>query len=129
MVALSFKPRFIEPYAAGTKGGTIRAPRKGREIIRPGVKLQLFTGMRTKYCRRFGEETCISFRPIYLLFKKRPRIVVPGDATTLIGRADLDRFAVFDGFENFDDMEAFWQANHAVAEFIGTWTQWREFEL
>jgi len=124
MVAISFKERFVEPYKAGTKGGTIRAPRKGREISRPGVALQLFVAMRTKYCRKFGDETCIDFLLIALLFKRRPKIAF--GSVTLSARADLDRFAVFDGFENFDDMECFWQATHTVAEFRGTWTLWRE---
>lgn len=127
MVALSFKPRFIEPYKEGRKGGTIRNPRRGREIIYPGVKLQLFTGMRTKQCRRFGEETCLQFRPIQLRLTKRPRIAVGWLALT---RAfDLDRFAVFDGFDDFEDMAVFWQQTHAAETFSGNWTQWKEFEL
>jgi hypothetical protein len=127
MVAISFKERFVEPYNAGRKGGTIRNPRKGGEIIFPGRKLQLYVAMRTKYCRKFGEETCLHFRPIELLFKRRPIIAV--STRTIMARTELDRFAIFDGFENFDEMEAFWQATHTVEHFTGTWTQWKEFEL
>ncbi len=55
MVAYSFRSQFAEPILAGTKGGTIRAERRGRNLghrvvngghAYPGEELQLYTGMR-----------------------------------------------------------------------------------
>jgi hypothetical protein len=57
MVAYSFKERFAEPILNGTKGGTIRASRKGPlraatgGHAKPGEELQLYTDMRTRNCR------------------------------------------------------------------------------
>jgi hypothetical protein len=50
MVAYSFQKQFILPILAGDKRQTIRAHR--RRHARPGERLSLFTGMRTKHCNR-----------------------------------------------------------------------------
>ncbi|MFO0729377.1 MAG: MT-A70 family methyltransferase [Nitrospiraceae bacterium] len=48
MVAYSFKSRFLPPIARGLKRQTIRAPRSRH--ARPGERLQLYAGMRTRHC-------------------------------------------------------------------------------
>ena len=52
MVAYSFKKQFGPPILAGTKAQTIRADRKRH--VRSGELVQLYTGMRTRQCRRLG---------------------------------------------------------------------------
>jgi len=128
MAAFGCKVRFVPPYIAGRKGGTIRAHRKdGRDHAQLGGEIHLYTGLRTPRAYLFGRETCVDYLPIRLAFKRRPLVAWP--KRTIIARADLDRFAVFDGFENFDDMEAFWQATHRVEEFNGGWILWKDKPL
>ena len=55
MPALNFKKEFADKVASGEKRQTIRALRKDGKNPRPGQKLYLYTGMRTKYCRKCGD--------------------------------------------------------------------------
>lgn len=67
MVALSFMPRFVPAIVAGTKLHTLRWPRHGRSRhARPGELLQLYTGMRTRHCRRIGVVPCKAVVPLAL---------------------------------------------------------------
>lgn len=63
MPALSFQPRLIKAVMNGTKPGTIRQLRKSN-LIKPGDVIYIFTGMRTKQCKRHGEHVCAKVYPI-----------------------------------------------------------------
>ncbi len=52
MPALNFQSQFAPLVESGKKRQTIRAYRKDGRDPTPGCKLYLFTGMRTKSCRR-----------------------------------------------------------------------------
>ena len=66
MVALNFKTQFADDVASGRKCQSIRAPRKdGRDPV-PGNRLQLYTGMRTRACRKLGDANCIRVRPVQI---------------------------------------------------------------
>ncbi len=124
MVAYSFKPRFAPKIAAGDKTQTIRAPRSGRgRHARPGEALQLYTGMRTKACAKIGDSTCARVEPALIM----PRKGVALDAGKLRAR-ELDEFARADGFEDFEDMSAFWETQHPeAAVFLGVLICWIDF--
>jgi hypothetical protein len=62
MPSLNFKAQFAESVESGSKKQTIRANRK--HPIRIGDTLYLFTGMRTRNCRRLGEATAKMVRDI-----------------------------------------------------------------
>ncbi len=57
MVAYSFAKQFAEKVESGEKLQTIRAKGK-RRPARPGEALQLYTGMRTKSCRKLRDAVC-----------------------------------------------------------------------
>src|SRR5579859_6979563 len=82
MVAYSFRPRFVAAIKIGLglpvqiedrdpesttmllpKRQTIRAVGDKRHA-QPGEKIQLYTGMRTKHCRKIGEAVCVSVQAI-----------------------------------------------------------------
>mgnify|MGYP007071569228 CR=1 FL=1 len=134
MVAYSFKPRFVLPIELGEKRQTIRGVGKKRHA-RSGDTLQLYTGPRMKP-RKIGEATCESSSPITLAFgdaTKRP-FVVFGDPQTagpgeiLITPAELDEFAVLDGFADWQALADFWAETHAPlpAEWTGIIVRWGE---
>ncbi|MCJ2107902.1 hypothetical protein MKK70_21485 [Methylobacterium sp. E-041] len=114
MVAYSFKKRFGPPILAGTKAQTIRADRKRH--ARPGEQLQLFTGMRTKHCRRLGEPVCLAVQPVRLVFAERgiPEAFQVDHAP--IGPRAMVAFAQADGFVDLDDMRRFWWSEHPPEE-------------
>lgn len=121
MVAYSFKKQFGPPILAGTKAQTIRADRKRH--ARPGELVQLFTGMRTRQCRRLGEARCLSVWPIRMAL--RDDIVFANDGWIRTAD-DLDVFARQDGFQDWGALVAFWADEHpGVDVFEGFLIRWQ----
>lgn len=117
MVAYSFNRRFEVPILAGTKCGTIRAVGRRRHA-RAGETVQLYVGMRTRQCRLIGKAVCTSADPIEITvesWSRGPRITrisIGSGGPVLNPLSDLDAFARRDGFENADEMAAFWWTTH-----------------
>lgn len=130
MVAYSFKARFAAPILSGTKAQTIRADRKRH--ARPGERVQLFTGMRTRGCRRLGDAPCLSVEAIRIELPRArhvPEVLVfgPGGelASHILTARALANFARADGFADFDDLHAFWASEHpGVDTFHGVLIRW-----
>lgn len=126
MVAYSFQSRFAMSIVLGEKRQTIRANRKRH--ARRGEMLQLYTGMRTKHCRKIiRDPVCIAVEPI--------RIQVPDTAdgsfcywtpmNPAAGATEIDgEFAYRDGFGSVGDMLAFWRTAHGPGLFEGVLIQW-----
>lgn len=122
MPALSFHKRFAEDVQAGRKRQTVRPGRK--RPIRPGDRLVLYTGMRTKQCRRLNEAVCRSVEPVQISVNGTH--VVPGEVR-LSGRplpaAELDEFIAADGFDS--QLEFFdWFERHYGPSFYGVVIRW-----
>ncbi len=123
MVAYSFRPRFVDLIVSGRKRQTIRADRKRH--ARAGEEVQLYTGMRTKVCRLIGRATCLMVSPITLDLEGN-RIDL--DTLNVDDAVSLDRFARADGFANWDELKAFWAAEHACkTRWSGVIVRWHEF--
>lgn len=137
MVAYSFKSRFANPILLGLgekvhhepggahvympKQQTIRATGKRRHA-RPGETLQLYTGMRTRQCRKIGEARCTDVRSIRIIVREE-KLTVELDGRWINGRK-LKDFARRDGFVDADDMLAFWKDEHGLGEFYGMLIRW-----
>lgn len=123
MVAINFKKEFSGEVERGIKCQTIRAnDRKGQ--IRPGVRLQLYTGMRTKSCRKLIETDpiCLSVTPIKISHEN----VTIWD--TLFGvyqeiRIDSEKLARADGFQTMRDMFCFFDKQYGLP-FSGVLIKW-----
>lgn len=119
MVAYSFHKRFADLVAAGHKRQTIRAHRKRH--ARPGEPVQLYTGMRTRHCRKLisPDPICLSVASVDL--------DIEGARFKIAGQPWYDMteaFALADGFQNIDAMLAFWRQNHGAEMFHGVMIQW-----
>lgn len=132
MVALSFQKQFAPPILAGTKLHTIRGERK--HPIQPGQALQLYTGMRTRFCAKIGDAVCASVRPLTMVLHTQvtggPRVIIENadGGSTCIFQIGLDEFAVSDGFRNWLEMVAFWGKHHPdVNIFDGFIIAWMNF--
>lgn len=133
MVAYSFKKQFTAPILAGTKAQTMRADRKRH--ARPGELVQLFTGMRTKHCRRLGEALCLEVAPVRIELpraRRVPEVMIftpDGDlARHVLTPSALLAFARADGFRDFDELHAFWAEEHpGVDTFHGVLIRWQPF--
>ena len=101
MPALNFQARFAQLVKSGKKCQTIRKRRRDGRDPKPGDTLYLYTGMRTKRCRKLREAICTSVGPV--------EINGPAFGGLLIGSlmgSDVkpDTFAKRDGFKNFEEM-------------------------
>ncbi len=133
MVAYDFKPGFAAEILAGRKRQTIREPRGGRRRhARVSDQLQLFTGMRTKACRKLGVAVCAEVREVVLDFNA-DRVVLD-DAVELITGPELSDFAVLDGFGDppsqlspWGYMQRWWAVTHpGQSLFRGVLIGWGE---
>jgi hypothetical protein len=125
LVAYSFNKQFIRPILAGTKQQTIRPDRKRH--ARVGEEMQLYTAMRTKYCRLIGTATCLGVAPVTI---DLPGNIVWVDNNAYQGWEALDAFAQRDGFDGWLMMRAFWIEHHpAVLRFTGVMIVWRHLVI
>lgn len=121
MVAYSFAPQFVAPIEARTKLQTVRGNR--RRHARPGEPVQLYTAMRTKYCRKIVDvdPVCIRLWDIRIAVDASERRVI-GAITlegALLDHAEMEAFAQADGFvadaqaSALRRMGEFWLKAHA----------------
>ena len=98
MVAFNFAARFADAVQLGHKRQTIRASVLRCDV---GDKLQLYTGQRTRQCRKLADAVCTKVAPIRL---DRYTLIVDG---VLFCKADMETFAKADGFEGWTEFVAF----------------------
>lgn len=128
MVAYSFKKQFGPVIQSGSKRQTIRADR--RRHVRPGEELQLYTGMRTTSCRLLGRATCLAVSPILLQLNAHQAalwVVTPDVVIYGVDIAGLTDFARADGFDDWQQLKAFWAQNHpGIDRFSGVLIRWSD---
>lgn len=109
MPALNFKAQFAPAIESGEKRQTIRAPRKDGRDPKPGDTLHLYTGMRTKACRKLGEYRCRSSTPVVIDFNS----VRLGRDCFLLTKA-RENFARADGFMDWVAMRQWFESVHGL---------------
>lgn len=135
MVAYSFKTSFVLPIAAGTKRQTIRLPRKRH--ARPGEPVQLFTAMRTRYCRKIiPDPLCVGVDEVRLDLRGADKLDPSTfrEALSVNGIPVLDEaadaYARGDGFAGvssvtpFAHMVRWWLFTHGPVLFDGVAIRW-----
>lgn len=120
MPALNFQKQFAQSVENGEKRQTIRATWKdGRQPAKRGDQLALYTGMRTKGCRKLMDVECVEVSPVFLCRAgQSPAIYV--DGKPMVGPDD---FARRDGFESIDAMLTFFEETHGLP-FQGWLIEW-----
>ena len=116
MAAYNFQSRFAERIKNGSKKQTIRRVGKRRHA-KPGEKVQLYTGMRTKNCRKIiSDPTCLHVRSIQILVGAYSIGWIKVDGKK-IPKEQLEEFAIADGFDSIQDMHGFWLKFHGQGIF------------
>lgn len=117
MVAYNFQAQFAEDVRTGKKRQTIRAPRKDGRHAKQGDKVQLYTGMRTKFCRKLREAVCHDACTIRIeadkIWTLNPQEL----------HDDLDGFAQLDGFASWEEMRDWFDKTHGLP-FTGVLIRW-----
>ena len=103
MVAFNFRPQFVEAVASRQKRQTIRATPR----VRVGQTIQLYTGMRTKACRKIVEADPMCVEVLVVRFF--PKGVRVDGVRLLNDWSGLGDFAAADGFASYPDMFAFFE--------------------
>ena len=144
MVAYSFITAFVADVEARTKRQTIRPLRKRH--ARPGERIQLFTGMRTKHCRKIiPDPICIGVDEVR--FDLREASASPAELPDTVGLfvngiplvfSDADEYARQDGFKGlpgvsdrqglfpFAHMALWWVRVHGRVLFEGVAIRWED---
>jgi hypothetical protein len=122
MVAISFKKRYAEKVESGTKLITIRKTKR----VKAGDKLQLYTGMRTKGCRKLRDAVCVAVDSVSIT-PAGPFFGQPG-----WWPKDKNVFAERDGFQTYADMYDFFKIEYGFDEddyiFNGYVIMWNAVE-
>ena len=113
MVAYNFQKQFAVAVERGEKTQTIRAIRKTRHAL-VGEPVQLYTGMRTKACRKLVDPDpfCVLSVPLVI---QRECIFV--DGALMDDPVALDQFARADGFEDFAALRDWFRRTHGLTFF------------
>ena len=123
MPSLNFKKEFVpgilamldKNYAKRTgvkpKYTTIRAKRK--RPIRKGDKLFLFSGLRTKYCKKMGETICLKTEDITINEPTPNTININIDGITLSAQEEI-KLAKKDGFISSSEMVEWFRKAHGL---------------
>lgn len=109
MVAYNFKSRFADLVEAGRKPHTIRDDKHNGRHAEPGDKLQLYTGMRTRNCRKLRDFICIATYPIDI--DERREIVYLKTETEWLPLSvlQISELAISDGFNSPDEFFEFFR--------------------
>lgn len=119
MAILGFKKRFVDPIRKRTKIQTIRGFRK--YPIVEGEHLYLYTGLRTKHSEKIGEAQCMNTN-VVRLSESSVTLQFAGYDHHFSDTRRLNRFAVKDGFKNWDALVTFWKDEHGPNCFPFTGT-------
>lgn len=118
MPAINFKKEFAPKVASGEKRQTIRSRRKNGNPAE-GDKLYLYTGMRTKHCKKLGEATCLSVSEICITDDKDV-MFLDGELLTV---EEERAMATADGFESVADFRGFFWEQYGLP-FYGLLIKW-----
>lgn len=114
MVAINFSAQFADRVQRGEKRQTIRRGRK----CEAGAALQLYTGQRTKACRKLGDAVCKDVTYVGLT----ARGVTLGDKSKF--PSDIDEFARADGFADYAEMWKWFSERYETNSFTGYVIRW-----
>lgn len=136
MVAYNFQRQFVPAIQAGKKRQTIRAHRKNNRHARVGERLQLYSGLRTKNCRKLFDKDpiCNAVDSVEIYIKEAgqiEQIVLNG---THLNSNEIEKFAKADGFMAAngltarDAMGVFFQGYYGIGIFKGNVIRWEAVE-
>lgn len=119
MVAYNFKSQFAPLIETGHKTQTIRSIGKRRPPV-PGEELQLYTGQRTKYCRKLlsPDPLCLSVTLILIHYELGIKL-----DDRWLTRDECEALAVADGFDSYSAFFRFFKDTHGLP-FKGVLIQW-----
>lgn len=123
MVAYNFQAQFAGPVERLEKRQTIRANGRRRHA-RPGERVQLYSGQRTKNCRKLvtPDPVCMAALPVEIATTEAGRLEIRLDGERLSDAA-AEAFARADGFASVAELGTWFERMHGLP-FHGTCIRW-----
>lgn len=122
---------FIDKILSGEKRQTIRRAGPKWKNVKAGDKLTLYTGLRTKQCRKLGEAVVESITPIFLTpATGRAWVRLPFGLAGLRDD-DLEFIALMDGFPNLSRFWEFFAEKYGFETlefYVIRWADFKEAE-
>jgi hypothetical protein len=115
MVAFSFRAQFADLVRSRVKRQTVRASQRAK----PGDRIQLYTGMRTKACEKLVADDPVCTVVDYCAL--RPGYITLGNKAL---HPDADDFARADGFADYKAMLAWFEETYGSPYFVGFVHKW-----
>jgi hypothetical protein len=112
MAAYNFMKRFAPAVRSGKKRSTIRARRKNGYLPEKGACIDLYTGMRSKACRKLRRVKVRRVRPIVIATAIEPehsQVVLDGVRLT---QREVLELARADGFANTAEFFEYFETTH-----------------
>lgn len=126
MPSLNFQKQFVPLIESGKKRQTIRLVRK-KNLIKPGDRLYLFTGLRTKKCERIFVNNAWYNKGPFVICKSVDNIEIRLRDIYINGKELMgcDKFSLAykDGFENYTDFYFFFKKQYGLP-FQGVVIKW-----
>lgn len=121
MPLLGFQAQFVSAVEDGSKRQTIRAFRKDKRDPKVGQTLYLYTGLRTKQCRKLGEAECTYAKALTLSLAGE----IGGGQIVAVSGAPFTtaELARRDGFASIHDMFDWFDKTHGLP-FRGLLIRW-----
>lgn len=119
---------FIDKILLGEKRQTIRRASPKWQNVKAGDKLTLYTGLRTKQCRKLGEAVVESITPICLLTVPLRAWIKTPSGVLRICDDDLDSIAIMDGFNNLCQFWQFFAEKYGDKESEFNVIRWTDFK-
>jgi hypothetical protein len=118
MVAFNFKAQVADEVETGRKRQTIRQQRRARA----GDRLQLYTGMRTKKCRKLRDAICAAAQEITV--EIHGQLVCVRLDGELLPSAMAGELARADGFDGVTSFSEFFEREYGGLPFSGWLIRW-----
>lgn len=113
MVAFNFQPRFADLVESGQKTQTIRKTLRAKV----GDPVHLYTGQRTKQCRKLGEGRIVLIQAVEIRWQG----IYFGNA--MLSGKEHDDLAAADGFSSCAEMFDWFEKQHGLP-FDGFLYKW-----
>lgn len=119
---------FIDKILSGEKRQTIRRASPKWQNVKAGDKLTLYTGLRTKACRKLGEAVVESITPIVLLPTEEDCETRTALWSIRPCAYDLKSMIFADGFESVDDFWKFFVEHYGSQPIEMNVIRWTDFK-
>lgn len=125
MVLYGFKQQFAAKVEDGSKPHTIRNLRKNGHA-KPGDLLQLYSGLRTKDCRKLLDPDPVCWETFPIWIEAQNMAVLLGDRQDWLSDGEIEALAIADGFDSVKEFFDFFPADNEKILICWQPVEWLE---